>query len=340
MLTKEMCFGRIDGMNFVRMMGALGIVIFHFVCHCRILPDCLYQTANCPWGQLWVALFFAVSGTCIARSNAATPVWTFYKKRWLGIFPVFFIAYIMIFAIKLLVYGVWWTAIPKATIPLTLLGVDSYFYYLGPNFSSVGEWFIGGLLLCYLLYPLLRFFIQRIPMTILSVLILGCFFIPYLPFFEVEPWRNMWTCTTIFYLGMLLAQFPKVFTSMLSFIIAGASTAVCLFVPFPLREYVPLSQILYPIISGISTFVLLCHVGVYIDRIRIGQQIAAYFSKLSYPIFLLQHVVIIMVLDKLNPTSPVVAWGILVIDMILTIIFADIIQMYFERLCNYLRVFK
>lgn len=65
--------GHIEGVNFARIIGALGIVIFHFTCHCELLKPYLYGTPNYSYGKLWVALFFAISGACIARSNTDTP---------------------------------------------------------------------------------------------------------------------------------------------------------------------------------------------------------------------------------------------------------------------------
>ena len=329
---RELQKGHIDGVDFTRIMGALGIVVFHFSCYCEPLHTWLYETANCPYGQLWVALFFAASGACVARSNTLSIWWAFYKKRWRGIFPLFFVAYCIVFALKLVLYGHWWAAIDPRTIPLTLLGIDSYFYYLQPNFSCVGEWFIGALLACYLLFPLLRQLLQRIPYTTAAILLAGCFVVPYWSWFDVEPWHNIWVCTTIFYTGMLLAQFPAVFTSKTAWAISAALTAIMIFVPMPFKTYAPLGQLIYPAISGLACFVFVTQLGAYIERPDKIRTVMQYLGKLSYPIFLVQHAVILAVLDKWTPTTVPGALGILCMNLFLTWLLADAVLTLHKKL--------
>lgn len=323
--------GYIEGANLARIMGALGIVLFHFSCYCAPLKPYLYETVNSPWGKIWVALFFALSGACVVRSNTDSGVLQFYKKRWLSVFPMFFLAYLVVFAMKLAVYGCWWKAINLWTIPLTLIGMDSYFYYIQPNFSCVGEWFIGALLVCYMLFPLLRKALQYMPYTAAAVLIIGSFFIPYLPWFIVEPWHNIWVCATIFYIGMLLAQFPAVFISKISFAIATIMSIVMFIVPLPLKQYAAISGIWYPILSGLFLCVMLIHIGSYIERPQRLKKVLSYMGELSYPIFLIQHVVIFAILDKwATPTLPV-AVQVIFMDVIITWLSADLLLVMKDR---------
>ena len=72
--------GYIEGTDFARILGAIGIIIFHFACYNDSLHPYLYRTSNYFYGQMWVAMFFGLSGACIARSNTDTRVLTFYKK--------------------------------------------------------------------------------------------------------------------------------------------------------------------------------------------------------------------------------------------------------------------
>lgn len=37
---------------------------------------------------------------------------------------------------------------------LSLLGMDGYFQYRGPNYYLIGEWFFGAIVFLYILYPL------------------------------------------------------------------------------------------------------------------------------------------------------------------------------------------
>ena len=326
--------GYINGVDLARIIGAIGIVVFHFTCHCDFLRPYLFETANFPYGQLWVALFFAMSGACVARSNTDTSIWKFYKKRWLSIFPLFFLAYIAVFAVHLLIYGVWWKNISLWTIPLSLIGMDSYFYYIQPTFSVIGEWFIGALICCYLLYPLLRWLLKTIPFTTEILLIIGCCFIPYLGWFNVEPWHNIWVCATIFYSGMLLAQFPQVFTSKYAFIIAIVVTALLLCVPLPLKHIACFRDIIYPALGGIAVFITIVHVGRFVENMVTNNRILPHLGKISYPIFLLQHTIIMDLLSKITPFSPVRAIGILMLDVLLTLLFSDMLLAAYETIVS------
>lgn len=321
----ELQKGHIAGADLARIVGALGIVLFHFSCYCEPLKPFLYSTSNMPYGPIWVALFFALSGACIVRSNTDTPIGLFYRKRWMSVFPIFFIAYLLAFALKLVVWGYWWGSISPWTFPLTLIGMDSYFYYLRPNFCCVGEWFIGALLICYLLYPLLRKALHHLPYTTTVILVAGSCFIPFISWFTIEPWHNVWVCVTIFYLGMLLAQFPAVFTSKISFALSAILTLILFVVPLPFKQVGALSQIIYPILTGLVCLVLLVHTGVYLERQERLKQGMTYLGKLSYPIFLVQQTTIQAVFSKWSALSLSEACTLLGMDILLTFLFAYII---------------
>ena len=324
--------GHIEGVNFARIIGALGIVIFHFTCHCELLKPYLYGTPNYSYGKLWVALFFAISGACIARSNTDTPWETFFKKRWLGIFPVFYIAYIIMFALKWLVYGCWWTGLKTWTIVLTFLGIDSYFYYLQSNFCCVGEWFIGALLACYLLFPVLQKALKYIPIITAVILLIGCCFIPYLPCFTIKPWQNIWVCVTTFYIGALLAQYPLLFSSKISFAISALLTFTTILFPLPFKQFVPLADIVYPVLSGVCCFIFLTQLGALCERPVIANKIFKHLGQLAYPIFLIQHTVIYMVLYICPVSTLPASVGLLCANIIITLLLAELILYIWKKL--------
>ena len=98
-------------------------------------------------------------------------------------------------------YGAWWTGIPSYRFIYTLLGVDGYLSAYQRNFYLIGEWFLGALVLCYIFFPFLRWLVKHIPFTTAAVLLVGTYFIPYLPLFERDPLQNIWSCVTIFLFG-------------------------------------------------------------------------------------------------------------------------------------------
>ena len=58
---KTLQTGYISGVNLARIVGAIGIILFHFGCHSDYLSPFLCGSANDNWGRIWVALFLAIS---------------------------------------------------------------------------------------------------------------------------------------------------------------------------------------------------------------------------------------------------------------------------------------
>ena len=124
---------------------------------------------------------------------------------------------------------------------------------------------------------------------------------------------------------MLLAQFPAVFTSKISFALSAILTLILFVVPLPFKQVGALSQIIYPILTGLVCLVLLVHTGVYLERQERLKQGMTYLGKLSYPIFLVQQTTIQAVFSKWSALSLSEACTLLGMDILLTFLFAYII---------------
>lgn len=129
-------------------------------------------------GDIGVSIFFMLTGASLMLS---TRDWkgcaNFYKKRFLAIFPSFWLVYIVVFLIDLYRSGA-----PVERNPLcmlsTLIGFDGYVGLFRPEFYmyyKIGEWFLGCLILLYIIYPILRFFYVRYSKTTFIVVVLGYF---------------------------------------------------------------------------------------------------------------------------------------------------------------------
>ena len=105
--------------------------------------------------------------------NGEKEVLDFFKKRWLSIFPMFYIAWTVMYIINSLRVGSWFWGGPRRNFLLSAIGMDGYFLHLGMNYYNLGEWFLGGIILLYLLYPLLLFLWNKakIPSTVLITFI-------------------------------------------------------------------------------------------------------------------------------------------------------------------------
>ncbi len=139
---------RIDGIDELRGLLAIGIALFHFFAEGHYYGSWATHNATADWGSVIVYIFFIVSGICLYKSNSVVRLPYFYYKRWKSIYPSFYIAWIVFYILRTATTG---SLNPDSaslwTIPLTVFGVDGYFLYLAPNFYLIGEWFLGAIII-------------------------------------------------------------------------------------------------------------------------------------------------------------------------------------------------
>lgn len=111
-------------------------------------------------GDLGVSLFLIISGAALMYVyNERIDLKTFYKKRFLAIYPMFWIAYIVAVLPNLGNFSS--LGIPKWRFVLTLIGMDGYLSEYGSGFYVLGEWFLGFIVLFYIIFPLLRYLLKK-----------------------------------------------------------------------------------------------------------------------------------------------------------------------------------
>ena len=106
------------------------------------------------WGYSLVTVFFIISGALIYLNNSTLDsVSLFYTKRIKTIYPAFYISYISVFTARMCLGGQFTSGKDVYLFALTILGIDGYFSSYVKNFYILGEWFLGALIIIYLLYP-------------------------------------------------------------------------------------------------------------------------------------------------------------------------------------------
>ena len=160
---------RIFYLDLIRALAALLIVLAHFNVHLDehgggyVLTR---QPFGISVGALGVSLFLIISGAALTLTyRRPINLKRFYWKRFLNIYPMFWIAWLLAtFYFALISNGRPPHVGPVRTFIFTLLGVDG----LALNFHFrtmylLGEWFIGFIVLYYLIFPLLLWAIDRFP---------------------------------------------------------------------------------------------------------------------------------------------------------------------------------
>lgn len=160
---------KIPALDVVRAFATLQIVLFHFVCASYFSDQYVLL-----WGREGVAMFFMISGAgLINKYYYNFSVKDFYRKRVLSIYIPFWICYCLVF-----IWHYFWNSFqvnfnaPIKNIWLTVFGIDGIAGVYGiPTFYQIGEWYLGILLLIYIVFPIWRIVFIKSPSMILLVTI-------------------------------------------------------------------------------------------------------------------------------------------------------------------------
>ncbi len=317
--------------NVIRAVSAVAIVLFHYSYTfyeygIRNSGPEFLMFKNGDYGGIFVAVFFMLSGAAILHNHphlydkedpgflsTIKNVLRFYGKRWLSLFPMFYIAWTIMYIINSNRVGSWFWGGPRKNFILSFLGMDGYFLHLGMNYYNLGEWFLGGIIFMYLLYPVLLFLWNRA--RIPGTLLITFFFLFNLRrhYFSSAPDTNIfiilikfynshitisdnmciWTCVLDFWLGFILLTYVlpaiKKMDSKVSLITLILIISILLVF---INVELPLFKLETCTIMAVLTYILLTIITPFItSRISLNTLLNM-ISKYSYGIFLVHHVIL------------------------------------------------
>jgi hypothetical protein len=150
----------------------------------------------------------------------------------------------------------------KITFLLSILGLDGYFSYMLKTFYILGEWFLGAIIILYLLYPLILKLIDNYEIQTLAVMSLVFLVLPFIYIFEIDPFRNILSCLFSFYFGMVAGK-RKLYYSKTVLWVASATFLVIYVVPLPSYFHWIASHV-----TGMALFFVLFRLGHYVMNVR------------------------------------------------------------------------
>lgn len=292
---------RIFYLDLIRALAALLIVLTHFNYHLRehgggyVLT---FQPFGVYVGALGVSLFLIISGAALTLTyRRPINLKRFYWKRFLNIYPMFWTAWVLGTLYYFLIFnGRPPNAAPAKSFIFTLLGVDGLAAAFGwPTMYLLGEWFLGFILLYYLVFPVLLWVIDRFPVAT-AVVILAAY------------------ATTVIVMQRYFAGYPSamILTTRLPELAFGSyfvlyvrrvhwvtviPAAAVLVVSAMLPERIP--EDVGTTLVGISAFLILVVAGRYV-AIQPVRACVSLIARYSYPIFLVHHVVILLIIQKID----------------------------------------
>lgn len=288
---------RLFYLDFIKAIACWAVLTVHFNAQTsamftlpnKIFPNYIFRGVYL--GTFGVSLFFIASGVGLYYSYSNEKqhsIRCFYWKRARALYPMFWIAWIGAAIVCLFVFK----KISMASLkyfPLTILGMDGYLQGLGlvvGKFYLVGEWFLGCILLMYLVAPLLLYGVHHSPLFTTIIVILGDFscLIPFMPgFVNNELWVMRRLPEVV--LGMLFAKYvrnPNWKTSLTGCAIGIVGLSVANILP---------DKVTYDTIICAAAFLVLAGVAEYVRR-GFTERLISNISKYSYAIFLCHHYII------------------------------------------------
>lgn len=301
---------RYNFMNVLRVLSMISIVFYHmlftlYIYGIRQLSSIrfLYENTNMNIAKIGVGLFFILSGCGLMLGSNGTSfdLRNFYNKRFKKILIPFYIVYAGYFIFLLCTSQISLTDpfagknVSPFSFLFTILGVDAYLDSFGIATCSlgIGEWFLGCLLIMYLIYPLLRKamvwnkYITIVAATIYYVAI-NILYSSIPAFNSVPMYTNLVIKIYDFILGMFLAT---ILDKLPRFISIAGLILNAFFIVMPI-ELPGIHSFLIPI-ECLSVFLLFAGLEPLFTKAQKPMKIVDILAKYSYEYFLVHHVVII-----------------------------------------------
>lgn len=283
---------RLFYLDFIRAIAAVSIVLIHFNARYLFLPVPAPEKAvltttfgNLYLGNWGVSLFFIISGAALMYTyGESCELRTFYKKRFLSLYPMFWIAYSAVFLWDFYQNKRVPFDAPNRNIIFSILGFDGYLSQNIPTFYILGEWFLGAIILLYLIFPALRQGVIRFPVltaVCAGIVYLLCIWTYRLPF---EQSAFLPVRIPEFLLGMYFIRYVR----KVNWKVCAVSAAVILLNTIVKPQWSASLQTTY---IGAASFFVLVWLSEFVGW-KWLKEACKVLSKYSYAIFLVHHVVI------------------------------------------------
>lgn len=313
---------RIFYIDLIRVICMVLIVIYHFPLPFYISGrDVLHGTANGSWGDPVVYVFFMISGAALFSTYGRKQDFKagdYYKKRIMSIYPLFYIAYVLGF-----MYVFWQRGstydIPAWSIIWTVIGFDGYLNSIVPTFTTVGEWFLGALIIIYALFPPLLYLVRRKQasenlrvidkkkgLLALLILLLGALYVfMFHPIKAIRTTADPVVDMFFFLLGGLLSDnagsiLGKHRLKLLLGSLAGLLIWAFIALPLPSGELAGFSSELIKAIAAVLIFIFLMTASKELRRPATVRGVVRLLAPYAYGVFLIHHFVMTVICQHFN----------------------------------------
>jgi len=177
-----------------------------------------------------------------------------------------------------------------ATFILTLIGMDGFLLYKIPNFYIIGEWFLGFIIILYLIFPIIRYFFILNKHLLLVTMVLMTIVVYNIYSFDMAIQHFPLSRILEFSFGMYFISYFKeeAFIKNIMYLVLTLVGSVAVYKLFKTELYV------FNIL-GMLSFVFLSSVSTLIKS-NIIVNIVKFLSRYSYAAFLVHHQILIKII--------------------------------------------
>ena len=152
------------GLDVVRLAALLPVLCYHYCIEAARLgfavPTALISRGMADWVELGLAWFFLLSGAALCLQwQGRFALRRYLAGRAAATYPAFWLGFAALFLYGEVLHGNN-ADIPRWRIIFSLLGLDGYLTPVTVTFYKIGEWFLGVILILYLVFPLLLWCIE------------------------------------------------------------------------------------------------------------------------------------------------------------------------------------
>lgn len=156
---------RLPGLDLIRLLATVPVVCYHFCIESAragfAVPAACIGRPMADVVEVSLALFFLLSGASLClRWRGRFALRPYLVGRAAGIYPMFWLGWGALFVYGEVLHGAS-PGVPRWRAVFSVLGVDGYLAAVTPTFYKIGEWFLGVILLLYLLFPALLAALER-----------------------------------------------------------------------------------------------------------------------------------------------------------------------------------
>lgn len=281
---------RDSSLDLIRIICIYMVVNFHYLASMGNYSKGFFFYANGGWGGVGTAAFFMLSGYVLHMKYKETGnLLQFYKKRFLAIFPAFYICYAVFFVVRLVLFRQFlFPEVAPWKFIFTITGTDTYLAFWNIRTCAlVGEWFTTVIVLNYLLYPLLNFLMKKAKWIVFAVLFVGFVAVTVKnPFVPIPVNATPVVCVFIFYVGMLLESYNEPIKKKKWLLIPFFAVALLL----TFWEIPKYTEFPDPVLA-FCIFMIILIGGEYVCRGKVVKGILSYLAGISYIVYLSHHII-------------------------------------------------